>query len=306
MNMYLRAYAEASEAQDGSIRFVASTEGVKRDGLDLKAENWLLENYRRNPVVLFAHDYRSLPVGRADVFIDGYRLIADVTFDPEDERARMIESKYRRGFLNAVSVGWDNVGRKYDLMDISVAPVPVDPQALVQIQRAALSDIGEQIIQMLEQNDDQEKDANNDVKPVESGQMIWRGVATAMGDLLQVAPGEMAEDDRKRIYNDLERLYRRLGKTPPEYMTAEQLAALGDDELRGLLLEGEPFEGRALRFTREAVENLRRAGELIQSVVSGVVVEEEEPDDTPHTDEKNLEALRKISARLQDIGGNHA
>ena len=112
---FLRALAEVAEGSKPGepIRFVASTGGVKRDGLDLDQGRWRLENYQRNPVVLWAHDYMGArpPIGKASVMVDedrdgtGHRLIADVVFDQADEFARSIENKYRNGFMSAVSVG---------------------------------------------------------------------------------------------------------------------------------------------------------------------------------------------------------
>jgi len=129
-----------------AIQFVASTEGVKRGGEALLAGDWRLDNYRRNPVVLWVHDYggRTLPIGRAvDVRIKSAALLADIVFDQEDAFARQVEDKYRRGFLNAVSVGWQDVmeGKRtwHDLMDISAVPVPADPSALTLAERRALS-----------------------------------------------------------------------------------------------------------------------------------------------------------------------
>lgn len=145
---YMRAYCQregtADAAEGTPIRFVASTEGIKRDGKDLKATDWRMDNYKRNPVVLWAHDYTGarLPIGKADVSMEKTNMLADVTFDQGDEFARQVESKYRRGFLNAVSVGWnDEKGGGRDLLDISAVPVPADPQALMQRQMDALAEL---------------------------------------------------------------------------------------------------------------------------------------------------------------------
>lgn len=129
------------------IRFVASTPGKKRDGMALDPNRWKLDNYRNNPVVLWVHDYNGKipPIGRANVWIDAGKIYTDVTFDQDDEFARQVESKYRRGFLHAVSVGWDDLrdanGVWYDLLDISAVPVPADADALIKRQYEALSDL---------------------------------------------------------------------------------------------------------------------------------------------------------------------
>ena len=72
---YLRAYRADGPVTDGGgsggddapMTFVASTAGVKRDGLEIDQSRWDLGPFRNNPVVLWAHDYASRPLGRADV-----------------------------------------------------------------------------------------------------------------------------------------------------------------------------------------------------------------------------------------------
>jgi hypothetical protein len=156
---YLRAYYERAEqpAPDGLMRFIASTEGVARDGMIIEAAGWQLDNFKRNPVFLFSHDYFSRPpIGRViNVEAKGTQLLADVEFDPGDEFAQSIKRKYEGGFLSAVSVGFDPLEiqpagngsppriLKSDLLDISAVMVPADPDALKERQKrgyAALID----------------------------------------------------------------------------------------------------------------------------------------------------------------------
>jgi len=184
--LFLRAFAER-QAEPGKagepITFIASTEGVKRDGKELLVKRWNLDNYQRNPVFLWAHDYmgRNLPIGRSQVEVTGRQLKAAVTFDQADDFARQVETKYRNGFLNAVSVGWLDLARckkcvelldawsywgleylrkkcphceaeltqetvdlEYDLLDVSGVPVPGDPEALMEREYAALRSIMEE------------------------------------------------------------------------------------------------------------------------------------------------------------------
>lgn len=171
---YLLANLERRSARGveeaGPLRFVASTENVARDGVALSMARMDLEAYRKNPVVLWAHDYggRNLPIGRADARVEGQRLLADVTFDEAgDSFAAAVADKYRRGFLSAVSIGWDDYVRCpkcgaharaygsvartkcpgcgseitdtapwHELMDISAVPVGSDPSALLERARA--------------------------------------------------------------------------------------------------------------------------------------------------------------------------
>ena len=125
---------------DGELEFVASTAGVKRDGLDIDLTGMSVDNYMRNPVFLWVHDYsgRVPPIGRVtELVLDEDRMIVRVRFDMDDPFAAEIYRKYSAGYLNAVSIGWDpaaNDGSRVtesDLLDISAVPVPGDPDALM-------------------------------------------------------------------------------------------------------------------------------------------------------------------------------
>lgn len=131
---------------DGTHVFVATTGGAKRDGLALDMTGGLFDNYLRNPVFLWAHDYqgRTLPIGKTVKLVSSKtKLRAHVVFDQGDEFARLIERKFDEGFLSAVSVGWMDMERaadgtitKWDLLDISAVPVPGDPDALIERELA--------------------------------------------------------------------------------------------------------------------------------------------------------------------------
>lgn len=301
MPNYLRAYyvrAEGDQDEAGKpLRFVASTEGIKRDGKELRAENWQLENYQRNPVVLWVHDYmgNNLPVGRANAFVEGKELLADVTFDQEDQFARSIESKYRRGFLNAVSVGWEDIGQgqniKHELLDISAVPVPGDADALMERQLRGLADVGKRLAELADENAD--------------GEPVWEDTAIVMMRLFDPSV-QMPERDRKRLYNSLERRYRKLGKTAPGYMPADQLVTLGGEELRGLFLEGEPDLWPGL-FANERVgavlnarnrQDLEQAITLVQAVLDRAKKEAKDDDaqDTERGIDDFLTKLRALPA----------
>lgn len=144
--LYLRGHAQRAE-DDKPLRFIIATEGRKADGIDLRMDNLDLERFRSNPVVMYGHDYwgrGSLPIGRAEnIEIDGSTLLADTIFDPDDDFAATVERKYRGGYLNAVSVGFDlrdvdpetGVPSSWELIEYSAVPVPLDPDAIVESGR---------------------------------------------------------------------------------------------------------------------------------------------------------------------------
>lgn len=233
---FLRAFVDKEEsgAQAGEpIRFTASTAGSKRDGIDLDMQDWIFENYRKNPVFLWAHDYwgKNLPLGRVEVNVENDKLMASVVFDQNDEFAKAVERKYRDGFLHTVSVGWNFVEqdkrRKMDLLDISGVPVPGDPDALMERQYQALKRVFE----------DGEA---GDRKP----ELVWEEVAAEMVEIFDPA-GEDGDEVRERRYRALLPKYRKLDKVAPEFLPMEDLAALDEKEIRGLFLEGEADRKKA-------------------------------------------------------------
>ena len=130
-----------TRAEGGDLTFTAVTSGVKRDGLDLDVAGLSTDNFMRNPVVLWVHDYAGqvLPIGRVtSLSKDGGSLIVRIHFDDGDPFAQEIRRKYVEGYLNAVSVGWDTLetdGNRIvlsDLLDVSAVPVPGDQDALLQ------------------------------------------------------------------------------------------------------------------------------------------------------------------------------
>lgn len=146
--VHVRGYADVERAaSDGPIPFVAATAGMKDDGLDLQMAGADLERFLANPVIMYGHEYwgrESLPIGRADnVRVEGDALRADIVFDTEDDFARSVDRKIRGRFLNAVSIGFgahnidqQGVPERWELYEISVVPLPMDPGAVADPDRA--------------------------------------------------------------------------------------------------------------------------------------------------------------------------
>jgi len=56
---------EVKQVKANEYDIVISTDAVDRDGDIIEVDGWEIDNYLANPVVLWAHDYRGVPVGRA-------------------------------------------------------------------------------------------------------------------------------------------------------------------------------------------------------------------------------------------------
>ena len=123
---------------------------LSRDGVSVDIDGMDFSNYRKNPVVLFAHDYSGttgssgLPIGRTVSLArtpDG-RIRADFEFLSGDPFADRVRNAWNRGFLRGASIGWRAIearpserGRglrivKSELIEWSIVAVPADPDAL--------------------------------------------------------------------------------------------------------------------------------------------------------------------------------
>lgn len=144
---------EVKEIAPRVLRFIASDETIDRSGDVIRAAGWKLDNFMKNPVCMWAHDYSNPPIGRVvNAEVKGKKLIEDVEFADKDtyEFADTIYRLYKGGFLKAVSVGftpldWEgkagnddlpnwggNVFTSQDQLELSGCPVPCNPNALVQ------------------------------------------------------------------------------------------------------------------------------------------------------------------------------
>lgn len=148
-----------SEVQPGpserTLRYVISTPDPDREGDVISIDGWNLTNYRKNPVVLWAHDQDKFPIGRCvDIGVEDGVLKATVEFAPADiphagDRAEAAFRLSRDGFLPATSVGFRPLEydisreredddtfflpmdfKRQELLEFSLVSVPCNPDAL--------------------------------------------------------------------------------------------------------------------------------------------------------------------------------
>ena len=131
------------ENSSGPYRVIASTPDPGRDGFSIPTDAWRLDAFNANPVLLWAHrrDDLDAVIGRASIRRTDTCLEADIEFaSAENPFAAQVERMWQAGYLRAVSVGGaieeatpEGDGLRVDaitLLDLSVCPVGVDPQAL--------------------------------------------------------------------------------------------------------------------------------------------------------------------------------
>jgi len=145
------------EGEDRTLSAVAST-GIKdRDGDIIEPSGWKLKNFRKNPVILWAHTYSgkdALPIAKAtEIKVEDGKLKFKAKFPEKEtyEFADTVYKLYKDGWIRTFSVGFipfkreeiddEDEGEKglmrngyrytsQELLEISGCPVPSNAEAM--------------------------------------------------------------------------------------------------------------------------------------------------------------------------------
>jgi len=127
-----------------------STAAQDRDGDVVIPTGGDFSNFKKNPVVLWAHDYSGLPVGRCtDLQADATGIRAAWTWSDVDDRAVAVRRAWESGFIGAASIGFrpitcepngmgGQVYHSWELLEFSLCPVPANPAATRMLKRLGL------------------------------------------------------------------------------------------------------------------------------------------------------------------------
>lgn len=147
------------EPTDKGLLAVASTATEDRQGESVLAEGWELKNFKKNPVLLWAHDHTQPPIGSAKrVWIEGTGKKAKLMFEPVfheiTELGRAIKRLYEEKILKTFSVGFKPLDQdgdtfhKQELLEISAVNVPANADAMMLAYKSLKDDgFGNDIIE---------------------------------------------------------------------------------------------------------------------------------------------------------------
>lgn len=140
--------AQVEALGDDEVVVTMSTDSIARDGHILLPAGGDLDNYRRNPIVLWNHD-TDHPVARAeDIQVEGDKIVARVRFAPLgiSHKADEIRGLVKSGIVSGVSVGFEPIDAEpldpkkprggmrisnWELLETSFCAIPVDADAMV-------------------------------------------------------------------------------------------------------------------------------------------------------------------------------
>jgi hypothetical protein len=123
-----------ASGDDRTFEVVMSTADEDRQGDALDQSQWDFKYFEMNPVVLWAHNYSSFPIGIVlDIRIDGNQTIATGKFAPAgiNPDADVACALYQEKILRTVSPGYiQNDDNSRELLEMSFCPVPAGRYAL--------------------------------------------------------------------------------------------------------------------------------------------------------------------------------
>jgi len=156
--LYLNSSFETKALKKGSntlkIAGYANTTAKDRSGDVVTAEAWAkgVENYRRNPVLLYQHKH-DCPIGRVDnIRVDKKGIFVECAVSEAAERTHGVQTLIKDGALKSFSVGFRVKDGKYnreddsmmitdvELLEISVVSVPCNQDSLFSIRKSFDSD----------------------------------------------------------------------------------------------------------------------------------------------------------------------
>src|SRR5579872_405661 len=120
-----------AKEENGTFDVIISTEDLDRSGEIVRQNGWDLANYKNNPIVLWGHDYYSLPIGVCtETYNTTYRgvpaLGARGVFYPAEINpfAQQVRRMYEYGVKSGYNVGCTTsvgfIPKEFDADDSSI------------------------------------------------------------------------------------------------------------------------------------------------------------------------------------------
>lgn len=306
MNKMLRKiFAATTKAVEDSPRTLIvtiSTDSPDRSGDIVVPKGGDLDNFRKNPVVLYAHNYSGLPIATCiDLQVNEHSIVAKVQFPEKGiyELADIVYEMYTStpALLSAWSIGFiamdyeeieDDDDDEYsswygsyeftawEMLEFSAVPVPANPEALTQVRTLGF-------------NPDTVKEAWKELKNKKALKMVKTEIVKEE----QVVP----EKEEKEIKEEVE------GK---EIEPAEVFEVKRIDETH-LSVTGKDLElvvdlksGRTISAKHEQM--LTQATELIKTVLATALPQEDDEKEQPLTSSTLKRLQRSFREQDKSIG----
>jgi len=207
MNQLIRktyqAETKQAEGAERTLIVKISTSSPDRSNDVVLPSGVVLENYLKNPVVAFGHNYSGLSIAKTqEIAITDDGILAKLVFPKAGvyELADTVYELYKDGFMNAWSIGFmpmeykdrETGGReftKWELLEYSAVLVPDNPQALTILRTKGID------TDLVDEKEGRVLSGQN--RKVVSGALDQLKTAIgALENLLTLSEGEPPTDDK--------------------------------------------------------------------------------------------------------------
>lgn len=240
--------ATITKASDGSFIAVASTNSVDRHGEVVDNNGWDLKSFKKNPVILWAHDHTEPAIGVSKkTWVEGAGKKAKLMIQPilhdVTEKARAVKQLVEMGVINSLSVGFkplespDGVTfTKNELLEVSMVNVPANADAMMMAYKSlkaidvsddTMQELGVQVevIDKMAQMDDRISELETVVKAHQSVNPSNQTKTRQRLSMLKViarASDKILEADKKDIPVDKKQLVKVIKKATEMMTVAEK------------------------------------------------------------------------------------
>jgi HK97 family phage prohead protease len=244
---------EKAAGEDRTYWFTISTEDRDRDGDVIVQDSMKFNHFKKNPVILWGHDYRSTPIGNGIEWkTENGKTKMKIRFIPSgiDPQADRVERLVDLGVLKTVSIGFIPFKREplndedkkmrpdmawgsrlhAELLEVSVVSVPSNPNAAREMAKS----YGFEVLEA------GPRELKSPLLPylAADGAVNPRLLKASFGALLGARSGvPIPPHEREAAFNHLARVAKEAGIDAPEFKdhTPDELRAafaeVWDDEL---------------------------------------------------------------------------
>lgn len=161
---------EFTKKSETEFDAIFSTGNMDRDG-EIIHQNFELDNFKENPVLLDSHRYDTLQriIGRVDnIEVKEGKLQGTIVFAIDNPLGALAAKLAEKGFINATSIGFipkefDGMGNptRSELLEISIVGVPANAEALLKAEKKEKKekkDLDDEDIDDEEDDDDEDEE----------------------------------------------------------------------------------------------------------------------------------------------------
>lgn len=237
--------ATITKADDGSFIAVASTNSVDRHGEVVDNNGWDLKAFKKNPVILWAHDHSEPAIGVSKkTWVDGLGKKAKLMITPLlhdlTEKAKAVKALVDAGVIKSLSVGFKPIESpdgvtftKNELLEVSMVNVPANADAMMMAYKSLKeADINDETIEelgipamVIDRMSSMEKDIE-ELKSVVKAQQSVNPVVIrerlSMNKVIARAADKILEAEKKHIPVDRNKLTRVIKKASELMAVAEK------------------------------------------------------------------------------------